>query len=601
MNFDATQFHFIRPLFLLLFILLAWFVWRTYQYSQKSNSWNNACDPGLLSYLLVGVEKKKGWFHLLLLFLVGALLIMAMAGPTWSKLPQAVYKKETARVFVLDLSRSMDSTDLAPDRASRAKLKLIDFLTESKEGLSALVVYANNPHIVSPLTDDSNTIISMVPSLSTAIMPSSGGRADKAIMKAAQLLTQAGNTEGDIVLLTDGVDLAMTSDVAEKISAAGYTLNVIGIGTEQGAPIPNGGNGFLKDSQGGIVIPKLNRSDLKSLALAGSGVYSDLTIDNRDIQRVKKMDLGQNLQKNNPLVREVDLWRDQGHLFLLLALPFAALGFRRGWLGTVALATLVTFAMPQQNAYAIGWDELWINKNQQAEKALIASDAEKAATLFENDEWKGVAEYKSGNYEKAEAQFLKSDTADSYYNLGNALAQQGKFPEAIEAYNNTLERNPNHKDAQHNKELVEKIKGSQKSDEQNQDGEDGENGDKEDSQDQKNKDQESQDQESKDGDEQKDNEQSDTEKSESDEQSEKEKQDAERKAEEEREKQENEQKEESAEQQSDEQMEQKEIEQATEQWLRRIPDDPGGLLREKMRRQNLRDRGRSRENMENQW
>ncbi|MDH5259327.1 MAG: VWA domain-containing protein, partial [Gammaproteobacteria bacterium] len=260
MNFDLSQFHFLRPLFLLLFPVMFWFLWRTYQYSQNSNAWFRACDPGLLSYLLVGVEKKKGWFHLILLFVVGTLLILAMAGPTWSKLPQTVYKKESARVFVLDMSRSMDATDLSPSRSSRAKLKLIDFLEESKEGQFSLIVYANQPHVVSPLTDDSNTIITMVPSLSTAIMPSSGSNASRAIMKAAQLLTQAGHTEGDIVLLTDGVDIERASATAEKVADAGYRLHVIGIGTEQGSPVPLAAGGFLKDSRGNIVVPKINRS-----------------------------------------------------------------------------------------------------------------------------------------------------------------------------------------------------------------------------------------------------------------------------------------------------------------------------------------------------
>ena len=630
MNIDINQFHFLRPLFLLLFVILAWFIWRTYLYSKNVNAWSKACDPGLMSYLLVGVEKNKGWLHLFLLFIVGSLIILAMAGPTWSKLPQAVYTKQSASVFVLDLSRSMNAADLKPSRQSLAKLKLIDFLSETKEGLSALIVYANYPHIVSPLTDDSQTIISMVPSLSTQIMPSGGGRADLAIMKAAQMLSQAGNNDGDIVLLTDGVDLSLAGDVAEKVASAGYTLKVVGIGTEQGAPIPTGASGFLKDNVGNIVIPKLNRADLKALALAGSGIYTDISVDNADIEKILKMDFNQDLDKglnkNMPFVRQVDLWRDQGHWFLLLALPFAALGFRKGWLGMLIVVTMI---LPQQNAYALGWDELWINKNQQAKKALNEGDASSAAALFENNEWKGVAEYKAGDFEKAEAQFLKSDTADSYYNLGNALARQGKFQEALEAYNNTLERDPEHRDAGFNKTLLQEIIDNQKSDQQQSDessspNDESKNQALKDSQDKDSQNKDSQNKDSQNKDKQDKNQQQDNETGdqESDENGEqnpeteseknqdpseqqketeqddksknKQNQDAQAKGvkQQENEDKDNDQKKEA---------EKKEIEQATEQWLRRIPDDPGGLLREKMRRQNIRDRQRQRTNTENQW
>lgn len=597
MNIDLSQFHFIRVYFLLLFPMLVWFIWRVYRFANSNNAWSKACDPGLLSFLLVGVEKKKGFFHLFLLFVVGTLLVVAAAGPTWQKLPQAVYKKESARVFVLDLSRSMDSTDITPSRTSRAKLKLIDFLEANDEGLAALVVYANLPHVVSPLTDDSNTIISMVPSLSTAIMPSGGGRADRAIQKAAQLLKQAGNNDGDIVLLTDGIKLSAATKVAEKISAMGFRLNVVGIGTEQGAPIPNGSNGFLKDNAGNIVVPKLNRQDLKALALAGSGLYSDITVDNRDIEKLTPSFFGDNLTNNsgiNPKLREVDLWRDQGHWFLLLALPFAALSFRRGWLGAILVVSVL---LPPQNAYALSWDDLWKNKNQQAQEKLNNGDVKAAAELFQNDQWKGAAQYKAGDFEKAAEAFSNEDTAESYYNLGNALARQGKLQEAIEAYNNTLERKSHHPDAEFNKALVQKLIDEESSDQEQESDENKESDEQDDSE----KNQQDQENES----DQQDDKDSEQNESDEENQSEEERKKEEQKKSEEEKKAEKEAEENKSEEEKqaekESEAEQKELKQATEQWLRRIPDDPGGLLREKMRRQSLRDRQRRRPNTENQW
>jgi len=612
---DLSEFHFLRVYFLLLIPVLFWIIWRVSQLAKYSNAWTKACDPNLLSYLLVGVEKKKSSVHLFLLGIVGLLLIISAAGPTWKKLPQAVYKKESAKVFVLDLSRSMDSTDIAPSRTSRAKLKLIDFLEADSEGQSALIVYANLPHVVSPLTDDSNTIISMVPSLSTAIMPSGGGNADRAIIKAAQLLRQAGNIDGNIVLLTDGISLEASLKAAEKVKQMGYKLNVVGIGTEDGAPIPVGSGGFLKDASGNIVIPKLRKQALKELALAGGGHYSDIAVDDSDIEKLFRADFSGETFKDDPTMREVDLWRDEGHWFLLLALPFAALSFRRGWLGGVLV---VMFLAPPEQAYALTWDDLWKNKNQQAQEKLDSGDAETAAELFTDEQWKGTAHYKNNNFKKAAEFFSDKDDAESYYNLGNALARQGDFDGAIEAYNSTLEREPNHKDAEFNKALVQKLAEQEKQnqeqqnqEQQNQDQQDQDNQDSDgDNESQSQQEQNQQNNENENQSDQKDGsqdqEQQDSKDDNTDAQENKDKDDENA---EEREmaqqKEEDKDGEEEAKKQSEAEQEdspeQKELKQATEQWLRRIPDDPGGLLREKMRRQSMRDRQRQRPSTENQW
>jgi len=609
------QIHFMRPYFFLLFVVLAFLLWRLYKASKKNSAWSDVCDQQLISYLLVQTGKKRSYIPLFLLSIVGILTVIAMAGPAWDKLPQAVYKDESARVFVLDMSRSMDSTDITPSRADRAKLKLIDLLKANKEGQSALVVFAGQAHIVSPLTDDSKTISNMVPSLSTDILPVQGSRADLAIKKAALLLQQSNSASGDIIMITDGVNLGESLPVAEKAAARGYRLSIIGIGSEQGAPVPVASGGFLKDNNGAIVLPKLDRSELKELALAGSGRYLDFAVDDKDVKQLITSTKDRELNNENPFTRDVDLWQDEGHWFLLAALPFAALAFRRGWLGSVIL---VSFMLPSNDVYAFEWKDLWQNKNQQAAEELQQGNADKAATLFNDEAWKGTAHYRNGDFEKAGEYFSETDSADGKYNYANALARQGKLQEAIDLYDEVLKENPEHEDAKFNKELVSKLKQDQQSDQnsesdENQDGEK-QDGEKNDQQDQAQSDQSQSDEsqesdqqqnqssESKDGKEgeqdnqQQMNEQTDSEQQQSEEQKAAQQQQAEKEQDGDQEgqtqQQENEDK-------SAEDAERKEIRQATEQWLRRIPDDPGGLLREKFRRENLRQRGR--ENTENEW
>ncbi len=604
------DFHFIRPYLLLLMIVVVWLMWCLYRKSKNSHAWSAVGDPDLLSFLLVGREKKSSALPLLLLFIVGSLLVLAIAGPAWEKLPQAVYKKEAARVFVLDMSRSMDATDVLPTRASRAKLKLIDLLKASHEGQVALIVYAADAHIVSPLTDDAETVIAMIPSLSPSIMPVQGSRTDRAILKAAQLLTQAGNHDGEIVLIGDGANGLKAIQAAEKIASGGYTLNVMGVGTEQGSPIPIEQGGFLKNTAGAIVLPKLDRSFLSELALAGSGRYVDLAVDDSDISTIIRETINNTAHMDNPLTRQVDLWQDEGHWFLLLALPFAALGFRRGWL------MLVVFSVsyfPSNDLYAFEWQDLWQTKEQQAQVLMEAGEAEKAAALFDDGRWKGIAYYKDGNFEQAAEEFSKYDSVEEIYNRANALAKQGKLVEAIEAYDEVLEREPEHEDAIFNKNLVEKASENLKQQPAGDENKPGDEGEKDPDQQQESEQQQNS------GDEQNSEEQpSDSEQAESEEGSESSDANEERESqeetsddqqarqseetEEEGETEEEQMSQEAEDQQSEQEaQEQKEADQAVQQWLRRIPDDPGGLLREKFSRQHQRQLRRQTQQTENPW
>lgn len=603
-----SDFHFLRPEFLWLFILLPILVVMLHRKARQSNSWLQVCDPKLVSHLLVGIESRASILPLILLIVVGSLIILALAGPAWQKLPQPVFQSAEARVYVLDLSRSMDATDIAPSRATRAKLKLIDFLRSHKEGQVGLIAFAGTPHIVSPLTDDSNTIISMVSSLTPEIMPVQGSKPASALQEAIDLLKQAGNPHGDIVLMTDGVDLDDVTPVARKMTSESYSLHVVGVGTAEGAPIPIGQGGFLKDNSGGIVIPKLDVAELKELALAGGGQYVTLSVDDRDVKKLSNTNMQNSIDKESDDMRQVDLWRDEGHWLLLAILPLAALAFRRGWLGVVVLA--ITFA-PVEESLAFEWDDLWLRKDQQAEKLLQQGNAEAAAKLFENKQWQGTAHYRQGDYEQAAQAFANGESLEAQYNYATALAKQGKFQEAIEIYDQVLEQKPDHEDAMFNRELLKKA---QQQEQQQQQGSDGEqqNQDQQnsqssqeqqgDSQQQGQQSQENQQQDGQQGEQQESNQGEQQQAQDAAQQEKNQAQQSEEELRRQQEAEEGEQAERLRQQQETEQTsEEREAQQATEQWLRRIPDDPGGLMREKFYRESQRNRQRSDSEVEKPW
>ena len=169
----------------------------------------------------------------------------------------------------------------------------------------------------------------------------------------------------------------------------------------------------------------------------------------------------QGKQNDNLLL---DQWADKGPWLLLLVLPLAALTFRKGLL---CFALLLILPLPK-NSYALGWQDLWQTKDQQAQQAYKKQDFAKAAEQFENPDWKAAAHYKAGEYDKALENLKNSKSDSSAYNQGNALAKAGQLEEAIKAYEKALAVNPNDGDAKHNKEVVEKELEKQKQEQKQQ-------------------------------------------------------------------------------------------------------------------------------------
>ena len=607
------QLHFVRPYWLLALIPAALLIWLYSTTQQKSRNWASIIDPRLLPHLLKGATTstriiKNNTPSSLLLFAVASFLIISLAGPAFEKRPQPVFKAQSALVIILDLSRSMDAGDIKPSRLSRAHFKINDILKQRKEGQTALIVYAADAYAVSPLTDDAATIAAQIPALDTNIMPSQGSRLDIALDKAVELFTNAGHAKGDIFILSDSTNRADINK-ANDLNAKGFAISVLAIGTEQGAPINAAGGGFVKDNTGSIVVPKLDSASMRKLALAGGGKFTLLSADDKDINRLlSKIDIEKSAKGKDEQLDasgnkfKTDTWHEEGPWLLLLVIPFAAYAFRRG---LVFLLLIFILPLPQP-VQALEWNELWNNKDQLGHDALQQGDNTKAAELFNNPEWKAAAEYKAGNYEQAIEQLSNINTADAHYNRGNALAKAGQLDEAIEAYNRATELQPNHEDAKYNKELVEKARqqneqqssdnkdeqqknqDKQDSDQQDQQSQQGDSNDS--SQDNKDNAQQSQDQnESAENNKQdaEKNPEKDSQKNKPQEKSEAEKQQTEQQAAEQQ-AQDDEEKSESADNETTEELDLDE--QQTQQWLKKIPDDPGGLLRRKFQYQYGREK-----------
>ena len=260
------NFHFLRPIWLLALIPVLLFFVAMWRVNSVVTAWDKAIDKNLLPYLLDRSKNASQRTPLILLFAAWALSILALAGPVWEQLPQPVQKKEDALVIVFDLSLSMFAPDHSPNRLDLAKRKLRDILALREEGQTALVVYAGDAHTVKPLTDDVVTIEALVPSLSPNIMPLFGSKPVEAIELAIGLLDGTDASRGKVLLMTDGISgLDEELLITEQFSDNDYELLIMGIGTEEGAPIRTNDGNFLTDESGTLIIPTLNKNVLQSL------------------------------------------------------------------------------------------------------------------------------------------------------------------------------------------------------------------------------------------------------------------------------------------------------------------------------------------------
>lgn len=304
-----TEFHFIRPLWLWMILPLVVLSWSLLRQASAMTAWSNVCDAHLLPYLIQTKHYSRRTFSMLLLFASVLLMIISLAGPTWSRLPVPTYQQIQPRVVVLDMSDTMLANDLQPDRLSRAKFKLHDLFQHKNTGQFGLVVFTGEPFVVSPLTDDGKTIDALLSSLTPDVMPVEGQHLSSAINQAHQLITQAGFQQGNILVLTASSPSKNDIEAARLLSHAGIYTSIMPV-IKNDTPLNPLFQEFAKAGHGEVIPFSDTSTDLEQWLTA---------TQNNQLYTA-------NLQNDIPV------WRDQGRWFLIPALIFLLPAFRRGWL-----------------------------------------------------------------------------------------------------------------------------------------------------------------------------------------------------------------------------------------------------------------------------
>ena len=476
-----NQFHFLRPEWFAALIPLLLLVILIRKATAKQSGWQSVIPSHLYQYMVIGKTEVGAKPPIMLLAIAWFVSVIALAGPTWERLPQPVYQLKMGHVIVIDMSLSMRATDMTPDRLTRAKYKAIDLVNAIGEGEMGLVAYAGDAFVISPLTEDAANITTLIPSLSPEIMPVPGSDPLLGIESAAALLTNAGYNSGMIYWITDGIELAQQNELQEYVASIPFTLNALTVGTAEGAPIRQQSGELLKDHTGSIVIPKLNDDAVKGVVKTSGGRFESFTSNDADIEAlaaISLLDKGNSEEDEEDSNIQGDQWKEVGPYLVVLLLPLAAFAFKRGLVFLLLVGLLSPPIM--QKAHALQgsdvaserqsgiensaqpkslswWQKPFMNDNQEALNSYQRGKYKDAVSQFDDKLWKASSLYKSGEYERALAAFENIPGPESLYNQGNALAKLGKLEKAIEKYELALQEAPDFEDAKANKKIIEDL------------------------------------------------------------------------------------------------------------------------------------------------
>ena len=429
-TFEAL--HFLRPEWLWGLLALPVIAWLWSRRLRRDNAWRASVDAHLLPHLLAPASNARTRGAMATALLACALAVLAMAGPAWRQVAQPSWQSRTPLVIALDLSSATNATDMPPSRLLQARAKIATLLRERAGGQVALIAFADDAYTVSPLTDDAANVALFLDALAPDVMPVDGHRPDRAVRRATALLQQAGFDRGDVVLLTDHGD-AESNAAAGAAAKEGVRVSVIGLGTAQGATVQEPGGSASRVA--------LDAGSLRALASAGGGGYAALSPDDADLRTLGVLE-ARTTDAISSQGRTGRSWKDEGYWLLLPLMVLALFAFRRGGGAMAILVVLLLppgFAGAQEAKPTPVEGSLWRREDQVAARRMDA----------------GESAYRRGDFAGAATSYDGVPHADAQYNLGNALAKQGRYEEALSAYDAALRAHPGMEDAIANRKAVE--------------------------------------------------------------------------------------------------------------------------------------------------
>lgn len=272
-------------------------------------------------------EEQKGRRFLKGLFIVGAmgLMLFALSGPRWGSHYQEVTQKGVDIMILVDVSSSMEVEDVKPNRIERAKREILDFLRVLQGDRVGLVAFSGAAFVQCPLTLDYAALEMFLGALQTDLIPVPGTDLGAAIETGLSAFDPKSETDKVILLITDGEDNENKGfEAAQRAVQKGVKIFVFGMGETSGGPIPleGGKGGFKKDSEGKLILSKLEEEGLRKIASLSGGTYvrsvaGDLDLDILYFEGIKSKTEAQTLKSG-----KIKVYEERFTIFVLAAVLF---------------------------------------------------------------------------------------------------------------------------------------------------------------------------------------------------------------------------------------------------------------------------------------
>ena len=323
------MFRFAHPelLYLLIVIplLIAFYV---VMVNKKKKAIAEFGNPELLKPLMPLLSLKRGAWKFVLIVLALFFFILGVAGPQFGSKLQQVQKQGVELMVVLDVSNSMMAQDIKPSRLEKAKMaiaRMVEKLSNDKVGM---IVFAGDAYVQLPITTDYSSAKLFLSNITTDIVPVQGTAIGAAIDLAAKSFTPQTETSKAIIVITDGEnhqDDAVAA--ARQAHEQGIAIHTIGMGLEQGAPIPEPRRPgeFMKDGSGNVVVSKLDERTLQEIAKAGEGLY--IRANNTDVGLTRLLDEVNRMEKTLLEEKVYSDYAEKYQYFLLAGLFFLFVEF----------------------------------------------------------------------------------------------------------------------------------------------------------------------------------------------------------------------------------------------------------------------------------